>query len=101
VLNHELVALSLRDSETFRLDLGERHLWAHALGRSDAWLASSGDRAAINAALRLGWEDQLVSLEQLANHAGARSALKRLKEQFGSPRLSTWRTAALLDRGLK
>ncbi len=96
-----LAALSLRDPEAFRLDLGERHLWAHALGRSDAWLASSGDHAAINAAVRLGWEDRLVSLEQLANHVGARSALKHLKEQFRSARLSTWRTAALIDRGLK
>ncbi len=101
VSDRELLALSLRDVEAFRLDPGERRLWAHALGRSDVWVASSADRAAINAAVRLGWEDRLVSLEELTNHAGARSALKHLKGQFGSARLSTWRTAALLDRGLE
>lgn len=101
VSDRDLIALSIRDIDAFRLDLGERHLWAHALGRNDAWLASSGDRAAVNAAVRLGWEDLLVSLEELANHAGARHALKYLKEQFGSARLSTWRTVALLARGLK
>ena len=67
VSDRELVALSPRDVEAFRLDPGERHLWAHVLGRSDAWVASSADRAAINAAVRLGWEDRLVSFEELAN----------------------------------
>lgn len=101
VSNAELAALGLRDAESFRLDAGERHLWAHASGRNDAWLASCCDRAAVNAAVRLGWGDKLVALEELAYAAGARPAVKSLKEQFSSARLSEWRTAALLKRGLK
>lgn len=101
VSDPELVALSLRDSEAFRLDPGERHLWAHALGRSDSWMVSCCDNAAIIAAVRLGWEDRLTSLEELADAAGARPASRHLKEQFRSARLSAWRTAALLKRGLK
>lgn len=97
----ELAALSLRDAEAFRLDAGERHLWAHAVGRTDAWIACCCDQAAINVAVQLDWGDQLVSLEELAGAAGARQAAKQLKAQFASERLSAWRTAALLRRGLK
>ena len=96
-----LIELGQRYSDADRLDAGERHLWAHALDRNDEWLAVCGDRAAVNAAVRLGWEDRLVSLEGLVNAAGARSALKHLKDQFSSARLSEWRTAALIARGLK
>ena len=97
----ELAALGVRDPESFRLDAGERHLWSHALSRNDAWLASCCDAAAVGAAVRLGWADRLVSLEELVHTAGAGDALKELKGQFGSARLAQWRTAALLKRGLK
>lgn len=96
----ELVALVLADAEAFRLDIGERELWAHALGRGDAWLASCCDRAAVNAAVRLGWEDRLVSLEELAETAGSKRAAQAMKDQFSRRRLAEWRTAALLKRGL-
>ena len=75
-------------------------MWAHALSRNDEWVACCCDRNAINAAVRLGWEDRLVSLEELAHAVGARAALKDLREQFKSERLSQWRTEALLKRGL-
>lgn len=97
----ELAMLSLRDADVFRLDAGERHLWAHALGRTDAWIACCCDQAAINIAVRLDWGDRLVSLEELAGAAGARHAVKQFKPQFESARLSAWRTAALLRRGVK
>lgn len=97
----ELAALSLRDAEAFRLDVGERHLWAHALGRADAWIACCCDQAAINIAVRLDWGDRIVSLEEVAGAAGAKHAQKQLKPQFNAARLSAWRTAALLRRGIK
>jgi hypothetical protein len=97
----ELANLVLQDAESYRLDDGERHLWAHALTRSDEWLACCSDHAAIKAAVRLGWKDRLVALEELINHAGASGALKQLKSQFLKVRLSQWVTDALLDRGLK
>lgn len=95
-----LAGLALRDADSFQLDDGERHLWAHALERNDEWFACCSDRAAINAAIRLGWKDRLMSLEELANHAGANAALKNLKLHFRSARLSEWRTAALFEWGL-
>lgn len=101
VSDAELAALSLRDSETFRLDAGERHLWAHAAGRADAWIACCCDQAAVNSAIRLDWGDRIVSLEELASAAGARQAVRQLKAQFSTERLSVWRTAALLRRGVK
>lgn len=72
----ELAELTIRDPDTKRLDPGERHLWAHALRRSDAWIASCCDQAAVNAAVKLGWGDRLSSLEELAGAAGARHALQ-------------------------
>jgi hypothetical protein len=96
-----LFELGQRYPDADRLDVGERHLWAHALGRNDEWLAACSDRAAVNAAVQLGWGDRLVSLEELVTAAGARSALRSLKGQFSSARLSEWRTAALIARGLK
>lgn len=100
VTDAELAHLALQDAESFRLDPGERHLWAHALQREDDWFACCCDHAAVNAAVRLGWQDRLVSLEELANHAGVKAALRNLKSQFRSARLSEWRTAALLERKL-
>jgi hypothetical protein len=97
----EMAALRVRDAEAFRLDPGERDLWAHALGRNDAWVASCCDLAAVGAAVRLGWADRLRSLEEIVQAAGARAALKNLKGQFASARLTQWRTAALLRWGLK
>jgi len=96
-----LFELGQRHPDADRLDAGERHLWAHALGRNDEWLAACSDRAAVNAAVRLGWEDRLVSLQELVTAAGARTVLRSLKGQFSSARLSEWRTAGLLARGLK
>ena len=97
----QLSVLDLRDPEARRLDPGERHLWAHALARTDAWLACCCDKVAIRVAVRLGWEDRLKSLEELAHAAGANPAADKLKEQFHASWLSAMRTAALLERGLK
>jgi hypothetical protein len=101
VSDTELAQLAVQDPESSRLDPGERHLWAHALARGDAWIASCADFAAVSAAVRLGWEDRLKSLEELAKGAGANPAAGKLKEHFRSARLSQWRTAALLARGIK
>jgi len=101
VSDQELAALVLSDPESFRLDAGERHLWAHAIGRRDGWQACCCDHAAVNSAVRLGWADRLVSLEELVFAAGEKRLANALKDQFRSVRLSTWRTDALLRRGLE
>jgi hypothetical protein len=94
----ESMKLALRLPGVDALDVGERHLFAHALGRADAWFASCADRAAVNIALELGWEERIVTLEALARFAGAKPDLKR---HFTEDWLSQVRTTYLLDRGLK
>ena len=96
----ELATLAVHDPDSRGLDAGERHLWAHARTRGDAWLASSADHAAVCSAARLGWMDRLVSLKELARTAGAHRAAGKLKDQFSTARLSKWRTIILLEGGL-
>jgi hypothetical protein len=91
-------ALAARLADPDTLDAGEFDLLAHALARSDAWLASCSDRAAVNAALELGLEERFVSLSAMARAAGARPVLKY---HFTDPWLSEVRTTYKLDRGLK
>lgn len=94
----ERAALTLRLAYPETLDPGERDLFAHALARPDAWIASCADRAAVNAALELGWEERLVSLEALVRAAGANRAMQfHYTERW----LSDVRTTFKLDRGLK
>jgi hypothetical protein len=96
----ELVELAVRDPRSSFLDAGEKHLWAHALRRTDGWSASTADAAAVHAAVRLGWEDRLVSLEEMVESCGSRTGGK-LAKQFRAEQLRAWRTAAVLERGLK
>jgi hypothetical protein len=97
----ELAALDVKDPEAMHLDPGERHLWAHALGRRDDWIAACCDQGALNVAVRLGWRDRLVSLEELTAAAGARNAVRQLKPQYSAARLAKWRTDAIFRWGLK
>jgi hypothetical protein len=39
-------AMLLRDPLSANLDVGEASLWAHALGRTDAWVLCGPDRRA-------------------------------------------------------
>lgn len=73
----ERAALSLNLENADALDAGERDLLAHLRGRSDVWLVSCADRAAVNAALVMGFEERLVSLDEIARAAGARPDLRR------------------------
>ncbi len=91
-------ALAVKLTYPDALDAGERDLLAHAIGRSDVWIASCADRAAVNTALELGLEDRFVSLEAMAHGAGARPALRH---HFTDAWLSRVRTEYKLDRGLK
>ena len=47
------------------LDLGEWSLWAHARGREGPWVLCGPDKASLRCGVRLGFRDQLVSLEGL------------------------------------
>jgi hypothetical protein len=96
----EIAAIMLRQPSAALLDPGELHLWAHAMHRQDAWMATTADAAAIRVAVELGWCDRLVSLESMALGCGAKGAVKQLNKHFHTEMLSQWRTAALLKKGL-
>ena len=60
VASMELAALALTCPDADGLDAGERHLFAHAHGRADAWITTCADRAAVRVALVLGWKDHIL-----------------------------------------
>ena len=67
----ERAELALRKGN-IALDEGEEALWAHALGRNDAWMLCGPDRASLRCGVRLGHRERLVSLEELLKHVGHR-----------------------------
>ncbi len=91
----EQAALALTCPDVDALDAGERHLFAHAHGRSDAWIATCADRAAVRIALTLGWKERLCSLEVLSRPTGAKPMLKR---HFTEDWLSQVRTDFMLGK---
>ena len=95
VASLELAALALTCPDADALDAGERHLFAHAHKRSDAWIATCADRAAVRIAFTLGWKERICSLEMLSKPTGAKPALKR---HFTEDWLSQVRTDFVLGR---
>lgn len=65
--------------EGIALDIGEQSLWAHALRRTSPWVLCGPDRASLRCGVRLGFRDQLVSLQGLLLDVGHRPkvALRR------------------------
>lgn len=63
------------------LDNGERDLWVHATGRSDAWMLCGPDTASIRFGVRAGYGERLVSLEELLTKVGY-SIKGRLPDHF-------------------
>lgn len=72
VLDAERAVALLRDDLVRFLDPGEQMLWAHALGRSDAWLLCGPDKASVRLGIRLGLQDRMVALEALLDEIGHR-----------------------------
>ena len=98
VLDIERAQLALSSPDSTMLDPGERDLFAHALARADKWAVCCADRAALNVALALGWEDRIVSLEVLVRHAGAK---RTFKAHYTEAWLSEVRKTFFLERLLK
>ena len=71
VSNRERAELAVRIAG-LALDRGEESLWAHALGRDDAWCLCGPDRASLRCGLVLGLRDRIVSLEALLQGVGHR-----------------------------
>jgi hypothetical protein len=78
VTDKEVAAATVRDPMFSFLDTGERSLWAHSLGRSDAWVLCGPDKASLRFGVRLGFREHLVALEDLLQGVGHRpsTALK-------------------------
>jgi hypothetical protein len=96
-------ALTHRDEVEFRLayaeadglDTGERDLLALAYGWEGEFFSCGCDKAFVVAAYTLGWMDQVISLEVLAEDAGARPN-PRLGRQYTESRMGEWRTSLLM-----
>lgn len=64
------------------LDAGENALWAHAIGRSEAFVLCGPDRASMRFGIENGHRDRLVSLEHLLAEIGERPPAG-MKDHFG------------------
>lgn len=71
VADREHAELAVRVTD-IALDRGEQALWAHALGRTGAWLLCGPDRASLRVGVRLRFRERMVSLEELLDRAGHR-----------------------------
>lgn len=70
VSRHDRLACQSRYADLGMLDDGERDLWVHATGRSDAWMLCGPDIASIRFGVRAGYTGRLVSLEELLMKIG-------------------------------
>jgi len=95
VTSAHLAASIVRNENISFLDLGERHLWAHALTRTDAWVLCGPDRASIRFGIRLGFRDRLMALEGLLSDVGHRP-----REALRPAYTARWLDAALAELSL-
>ena len=89
----ELAEIETRLAEPDRIDMGEKHLLAHALATPGAWYLSASDRAAVRAGSELGFMERFVSLETLARAVGISP---QCKNHFTEKWLSALRTDILM-----
>jgi len=89
----ELAKIETRLAEPDRIDMGEKHLLAHALARPGAWYLSASDRAAVRAGNELGFLERFVSLESLARAVGMPA---QFKHHFTEKWLRALRTDILM-----
>ena len=85
-----------RDTQVGWLDAGERDLWAHAIGREDAWLLCGPDAASLRVGIRLGFRDRLTALEALCVEIGCRPG-HALKNQY----TAAWLEKMLMDMAIQ
>ena len=85
-----------RDAQVAWLDAGERDLWAHAIGREDAWLLCGPDAASLRVGIRLGFRGRLAALEALCTEVGCRPAVA-WKNQY----TRAWLEKKLMDMAIQ
>ena len=89
----ELAQVETRLTEPDRIDVGEKHLLAHALAKPGRWYLSASDRAALRAGSELGFLERCVSLEALVRVVGMKP---QFKNHFTEKWLSLLRTDILM-----
>ena len=94
VSEQDLAAALVREPLIGHLDAGERHLWAHALTRADAWILCGPDKASLRIGVSLGFKTRIVSLERLLHDIGHRSKTT-LGRQYGQKWLDDWFSTTL------
>lgn len=85
----------IANANTGGLDPGERHLFVHALPRTDTWVLTSPDKAAVRFAHSKGQLDRVVSLEAMTRRISAHLSVP-LRDNFSGSWLSKQRTIILL-----
>lgn len=93
----ELAQIETQLAEPDRIDIGEKHLLAHALSQSGVWYLSASDRAAVKAGSELKLLDKFVSLETLAKAVGM---FPQFKNHFTEKWLSALRTEIIMGGAL-
>lgn len=84
VSDREYATLELRALDLPELDDGERSLWAHVVSRGDDdWFFCGPDVASLRCGVKLGYQEQLTSLEDLLTRIGHRNT-SPLKHQYRS-----------------
>ncbi len=79
------------------MDRGEQELFAHAYEVIDRpWVICSPDKAAVRAAVALGFGDRVCSLEDLVRVVGARLR-SPLRRQYTTAWLTSFRSKVLLE----
>ncbi len=63
------------------IDDGERDLWVHTLSREGGWILCGPDIASIKFGVLNGFQDRLISLEELLENIGHRPKVKLQEHQ--------------------
>lgn len=63
------------------IDDGERDLWVHALSREGGWILCGPDTASIKFGVLNGFQDRLISLEELLENIGHKPRVKLPEHQ--------------------
>lgn len=84
----QVIEFDLKAEKSLPLDDGEKALiiYAHTLGK-EVWFLNSPDKAAIKYACKVGWSDNLVSLESMIRHLSL-NLKDPLKQNYTSQWLS-------------
>jgi AraC-like DNA-binding protein len=94
----EIIELKLRLDNEIALDSGEEELLAHICSKNEefkVFYVCSPDKACIKAAKKLGFIDNVLSLESLASKAGV--SIKNLQFQFTEKWLTCFKTQLILE----